>query len=398
MFAIAAAALGAAFLAAAFYLAISAAITGNVDLDGEIVTTGELGRLSPGELADAGAGASSAFVRAPLDATNVIALSRIAEVEGKAEASERLKLAAGEMIRRDTGVQVEALTIFLERGDYDQVMYSLDGLTRSQPDEAENFFALAAEISDDEDGSKAVARVLATDPPWRPQFFAYLISKGQPQVASRIMNDIRGLSAPVQDSELAGVINYYIQAGDFDQAYAAWLSSLSEEELKDVKRIYDGGFRHPVRGLRFDWTVRPADGLAYRQFPRNTASIDQTLQLEFQDFAGGVSHLSQILRLRPGRYRLSGEVRFEGFASPTGLVFRLYCLDGGSPKALDETAPLPQSTQWISFDKSFEVPSEKCVNQILQLESKTRLLNSQVTRGMIAIDAVAIDSLPALAP
>ena len=398
MFAIAAAALGAAFLAAASYLAISAAITGNVDRDGEIVTTGELGRLSPGELADAGAGASSAFVRAPLDATNVIALSRIAEVEGKAEASERLKLAAGEMIRRDTGVQVEALTIFLERGDYDQVMYSLDGLTRSQPDEAENFFALAAEISDDEDGAKAVARMLATDPPWRPQFFAYLISKGQPQVASRIMNDIRGLSAPVQDSELAGVINYYIQAGDFDQAYAAWLSSLSEEELKDVKRIYDGGFRHPVRGLRFDWTVRPADGLAYRQFPRNTASMDQTLQLEFQDFAGGVSNLSQILNLRPGRYRLSGEVRFEGFASPTGLVFRLYCLDGGSPRALDETAPLPQSTQWISFDKSFEVPTEKCVNQILQLESKTRLLNSQVTRGMIAIDAMAIDSLPALAP
>lgn len=277
-------------------------------------------------------------------------------------------------------------------------MYSLDGLTRSQPDEAENFFGLAAEISDDEDGSKAVARMLATDPPWRPQFFAYLISKGQPQVASRIMNDIRGLSAPVQDSEIAGVINYYIQAGDFDQAYAAWLSSLSEEELKDVKRIYDGGFRHPVRGLRFDWTVRPADGLAYRQFPRNTASMDQTLQLEFQNFAGGVSNLSQILNLRPGRYRLSGEVRFEGFASPTGLVFRLYCLDGGSPNALDETAPLPQSTQWISFDKSFEVPSEKCVNQILQLESKTRLLNSQVTRGMIAIDAVAIDSLPALAP
>lgn len=398
MFAIAAAVLGATFVAATSYLAISAAITGNVERDGEIVTTGELGRLSPGELAEADAGASSAFVRAPLDATNVIALSRIAEVEGKAEASERLKLAAGEMIRRDTGVQVEALTIFLERGDYDQVMYSLDGLTRSQPDEAENFFALAAEISDDEDGSKAVARMLATDPPWRPQFFAYLISKGQPQVASRIMNDIRGLSAPVQDSELAGVINYYIQAGDFDQAYAAWLSSLSEEELKDVKRIYDGGFRHPVRGLRFDWTVRPADGLAYRQFPRNTASMDQTLQLEFQDFAGGVSNLSQILNLTPGRYRLSGEVRFEGFASPTGLVFRLYCLDGGSPKALDETAPLPQSTQWISFDKSFEVPSEKCVNQILQLESKTRLLNSQVTRGMIAVDAMAIDSLPALAP
>ena len=53
------------------------------------------------------------------------------------------------------------------------------------------------------------------------------------------------------------------------------------------------------------------------------STMDQTLQLEFQDFAGGVSNLSQILNLRPGRYRLSGEVRFEGFASPTGSMARV---------------------------------------------------------------------------
>jgi hypothetical protein len=212
------------------------------------------------------------------------------------------------------------------------------------------------------------------------------------------MHELRSLNAPVQDGEIAGVVNHYLWLGDTDLAYAAWLSSLSEEELKDVKRIYDGGFRHPVRGLRFDWTVMPAEGLTYRLFPRNTASMDQTLQLDFQDFAGGFSNLSQILRLRPGRYRLAGEARFDGFASPTGLVFRLYCLDGKNPRALGDTAPLPQSTQWIAFDKSFEVPTEKCLDQIIQLESEKRLLSSQLTRGMVAIDALSIDALPPLAP
>ena len=385
------------FLAAASYLTLERAVTSRESPE-EPPDVPALERLSPGEFADEKQAAGDAFARDPLDAESIITLSRIAEAEGNAEAAERLTLSAGEMMPRGVSVQAEALTIFLNRRDFEQVMRRLDGLIRARPDEIANFFNLASEISADPDGSRAVARMIASDPPWRAQFFAYLLSKGQPEAATRIMDDLRGLSAPVQDREIANVINYYLQAGDTDRAYAAWLSSLSEEELKDVKRIYDGGFRHPVRGLSFDWTVRPADGLAFRQFPRNTASMDQTLQLEFQDFAGGVSNLSQILNLRPGRYRLSGEVRFEGFASPTGLVFRLYCLDGGSPKALDETAPLPQSTQWISFDKSFEVPTEKCVNQILQLESKTRLLNSQVTRGMIAIDAVTIDSLPALAP
>jgi len=295
-------------------------------------------------------------------------------------------------------VQAEAMAIFLNRRDFDQVMGRLDGLIRARPQKAANFFDLAAEISADPDGSWAVARMIASTPPWRAQFFAYLLSKGQPEAATRIMDHLRSLNALVQDLEIAGVINHYLRSGDTDRAYAAWLSSLREEELKDVKRVYDGGFRHPVRGLRFDWTVKPADGLAYRLFPRNTASMDQTLQLEFQDFAGGVSNLSQILRLRPGRYRLSGEARFDGFASPTGLIIRLYCLDGKNPRALGNTAPLPQSTQWIAFDKSFEVPTEKCVNQILQLESASRLLNSQVTRGMVAIDALSIDVLPPLAP
>jgi hypothetical protein len=145
-------------------------------------------------------------------------------------------------------------------------MWRLDGLIRARPGEAANFFGLAAEISGDPDGSWAVARMIATTPPWRAQFFAYLLSKGQPEAATRIMDDLRSLNAPVRDHEIAGVVNHYLWLGDTDRAYAAWLSSLSKEELKDVKRIYDGGFRHPVRGLRFDWTVRPAEGLTYSEF------------------------------------------------------------------------------------------------------------------------------------
>ena len=394
--------LGAIFIAAASYAMLQQAIAprggsvgapkGSPDL-----TVAALKRLSPGELADERTSAARAFARDPLDAAAVIDLSRIAEAEGNVDASERLTLSAGDMTPRATNIQGEAMAIFLKRRDFDRVMSRLDGLVRARPEKAAEFYALASEISGDPEGEMALARMIASNPPWRSQFFTYLLSKGQPEVASQILGTLRDTASSVEDTEIGGIINYYLQIGDVDRAYAAWLSSLGDDELRDVKGVYDGGFSHPVRSLHFDWTVRPSQGLTYRLFPRNTASMDQTLQIDFQDYAGNFSNLSQILRLRPGRFTFSGEVRFEDFASPTSLVFRLYCLDGKTLKALDETSPLPQSTQWISFEKTIDVPSKGCQNQLLQLESKSRLENEQITYGLVAIDALAIDKLPDLA-
>lgn len=395
--------LGGIFLAAASYLTLQQAVTSGLrpSASGKAdqpVTLEALQRLTPGELADEERSAGVAFARNPLDASAVIDLSRIAEARGDADASERLRLIAGEMTPRAARIQAEALAILLRRRDFDAVMSRLDGLIRARPAEAARFFAVASEISGDPDGSRAVARMLASDPPWRRQFLTSLMKTERPGTAQQILSDIRAMGGNVEVAETREIIDHYLTSGDVDRGYAAWLSGLGDDELRDVRRIYDGGFAHPLKGLRFDWTLTPADGLTYRLFPRNTASMDQTLQLDFADFAGTFANLSQVLRLRPGRYRLSGEVRFENFASPTGIVFRIACLGDAVSPPLAETNPLPQSTQWIGFDKTFEIPDAACTSQVLQLESKARLENSQVTRGMVAIDNISIDRLPALAP
>ena len=396
------AALGALFVAAAAYMMLASAVTHRIDdpggNDSGAISVPMLQRLSPGELADKEQTLRAAYARDPLDASAVLDLSRIAEATGNTEVSERLRLSAGDMMPRASKVQAEALAILLKRRDFDQVMAHLDGLIRAEPSQSPNFFALAAEISGDDEGSRAVARALASNPPWRPQLMSYLISSGRPETAKRIMGDLQAIGAPPDDGEIRSLIDSYLKAGDVDRAYAVWLSNLSEDEMKDVKRIYNGGFAHPLRNLRFDWTLKQADGFVYRLVPRNTASMDQVLQLDFSDFGGTFANLSQILRLNPGRYRLSGETRFEDFTSPTNLVFRLYCLEGGKVKLLDETPPLPQSTQMIGFEKTFQVPDQDCPDQVLQLESEARLQKIQFTHGLVALDGMLIDSLPPLAP
>lgn len=391
-------ALGAVYLAAASYLTLKHAVAPGRGGAEAQTSVAALQRLSAGERADWAQAARKAFAQDPLNAAAVLDLSRAAEADGRDEEAQRLKLIAGDMTPRATRIQAEAMSILLTRRDFDAALSRLDGLIRARPNEAANFFALAGEIAGDPDGVAAVARMLATNPPWRRQFLGALMARGKAEVAFGVMGAMRAIDAQVDVTETRALIDAYLKAGDVDRAYAIWLASLDEDELKDVRRVYDGGFRHQPKSLRFDWTVTPADGLTVRLFPRNTASMDQTLQIDLLDFAGGFANVSQILRLRPGRYQLSGEVRFENFVSPTGLVFRLSCLDSRETRALDETAPLPQSTQWIEFEKVLQIPEVGCANQILRIESKANVEPTQLTRGMVAVDAVKIDSLPPLAP
>lgn len=389
--------LGAVFLAVTAYLTLRQAVAPGGST-AEPPSVEALRKLSPGELEDAYRAAQQAYAAAPLDAEALIALSRLAEARGDAEAAARLKLLAGELQPRATAVQAEALGILLSRRDFEGAMTRLDGLIRARPQQAARLFDLAAEIARDPEGRNAVARKLVARPPWRPAFLAHTIAKGSPATAQRIIGELRALGKPADTEELALLIARYMRDGAVDKAYATWLSSLSPAELQQVRLIYDGGFSQPVRSLSFDWTVTPVKGLGHRLFPRNTASMDQSLQLDFQGVEGSFANLSQVLRLKPGRYRLSGEVRFDGFQSPSGVVFRLHCMAGGKLTPLDETAPLPQSSQWMSFERGFAVPPKDCPDQLLRLESRAQAESGQFMRGQIALDNLAVDRLPELAP
>ena len=277
-------------------------------------------------------------------------------------------------------------------------MTGLDGLIRARPNQARALFALAAELATDPEGRRAVVAKLSERPPWRRQFLAATVSSGRPRVAQQIMSDLRTMGTPPDATELDLLIGHYLKGGEIDAAYAAWLSSLTAEELERVKLVYDGGFEGEIRNLGFDWTIKPAKGLSPRVFPRNTASMDRTLQLDFVDFGGDFANLSQNLRLRPGRYRLKGEARIEAIQPLTEFHFRINCLDAGKRSLLDETSNLPQSNQWMPFEKTFTVPPTGCTDQVLSLESRKGAGGARISRGQLALDGIAIDSLPELAP
>ena len=375
------------FLAVTSYMTLREAVTPQADAP----ATGDLEmrvedwkRRTPGELSDAYKAAAEAFAREPLDAENLVNLAHIAEAKGDAETSERLKLAAGEIRPRSARIQAEALAVLVERRDFVPLMSRLDGLLRARPGQSEVLFGIAADLASEPEARRILAQLLTENPPWRANFLAYLlVTKNAPQLAQAVIADIRAAGGGTDPTEVTQVIDNYLRSGATDKAYYVWLDTLSPDELKSVKGVYDGGFNHPVRSMRFDWTFKPAKGYAYRIFPRNTASMDKTLQIDFLDFEGNFSHLSQLIRLVPGRYRLSGEVRSENLQPDNNLVFRLYCLSPAGERLVEETNPLPQSGQWIGFEKTVNVPEVECSNQILRLESLATTSGFPLLRGQI---------------
>lgn len=388
---------GCAFLGVTGYQALMMSVTAR-QFPAQPQSADALRKLSESELGDAFAAAQFAFVRDPLDAASVSQLARISEIRGDLESALRLKLIAGDMRPRSLSIQAEALAILLQRRDFDGALYRLDGLIRARPNQSRALFAVVADIATDAEGRKLVAARLAGAAPWRQQFLAATISAGRPEIAGQVLTELRGLGAAVSADELRLLIEHYMNSGEIDAAYAVWLSSLGADELDRVRLVYDGDFDKDVRSLRFDWTVAPVEGFSYRRFPRNTASMDMALQLDFLDVPGGFANLSQILRLRPGRYRIRGEVRFEDYRSPAGAVFRVHCLQNGKLSRLDETGALPQSAQWVGFERIFSVPVSGCQDQLLRLESLADAKTAGTTTGLMAVDNITIDSLPALAP
>jgi hypothetical protein len=393
------AALGGVFLAVTAFLSISEGVRlfGEGRPDSATAPSLEtLQKLSALELREVEAKARAAFGRTPLDADALLTLARTADLQGDKETSARLKLIAGDLQPRVTSTQVEALSILLARRDFASALKRIDGLIRARPNRRTAFLTLVMEVAADPEGRNAVASVLAGDPPWRAELFKKILSDGKPEIALGLVTELRAQGSPAANAELALLVDHYLKAGDTAKAHTIWLSSLNKAELDRVKLIYDGGFEGDIRNLLFDWTVQPESGFTHRTFPRNTSSMDMSLNLEFQGFGGAFHHLSQIILLRPGRYRLTGESRFEAFQSPGGLVFRFYCLSSAGRNLIAETAVLPQSSQWTAFEKPFDIPAEDCTSQILRLESRELDKNLGEIQGKIALDNLAIAYLPGL--
>lgn len=326
----------------------------------------------------------------PLAPRALTILGRIAEREGNAPQAVALMELAGKRALRDAIAQGWLVNYALSRGDFAGALPHLDAILRTQPEALDLAVPLLAAFITDPRAAAPLVRLMGTDPPWRASFLNAVASRIVDRAAlGRFYADLRAGPHPPTQQELQPYLDRLVKDGLFKEAYAAWLETLPPGRRVDP--LYNGAFQYPLSGSEFDWKIVQSLG-ADVEIVDGAAAGARTLRVEFSGARVDFHHVSHLLALPPGTYRLTGEVAAEALRTERGLWWRVFCAEHPE-SSLGQTELVAASMPWRAFTLSFAVPVSACQAQVLQLELPARVALEQAIEGVISYRNLAITSL-----
>lgn len=348
--------------------------------------------MSPPERRTLIAREQAALRNDPLDRTALKNLIVLWRSQDEAEMAERLAVLAGDRSLRDLRAQAEVLDILLARKDYAAALYRLDALMRAQPERKPDLIKIAALFAEADESRPALVAAISGNPPWRQDLITSIMNgPNGPAIAYGIFSELRKNGKHASYAELRALISKLIARRDYDTAYFVWLDFLSPQELRKAANVYDGAFELDARNMLFGWNFEKLKNTDIRLVPRSTSTTDRMLRVEFMNPSERFQNVSQILRLAPGLYNFSGEMKAERLETEVGLVWRIYCM-GEKENVIAATGKLFASSTWAPIELPFEIPAENCAAQRLRLEVASRSALDHRITGQVYFDNFQIKS------
>ena len=282
---------------------------------------------------------------------------------------------------RDLRAQLWLLAHDLRVTNVDSAMQHLDAILRGQARGGviERLSPTLAPIIAREPYRLAYAKLLLTNPPWRP--FTDLI-RGSTDLSAlaNLIAELQALGPGPTEGELRVVLNMLIGGGMFDEAHDTWMRSLPLEHREEADFLYNESFHYQLTNLPFDWVIEPVANATVHFDTQAEAKIINV------DFYGGrvkFEHVSHLLNLAPGSYRFQGRERAQALQNERGLQWRIACADAENEN-LGTTDPLNGDTAWRPFTVDFTVPTGKCFYQELVLELRARAALETEVAGRVS--------------
>lgn len=333
----------------------------------------------------------------PLDRRVLSEISLLLALEGDSKSAEQLTLVAADRSLRDPAALGQALNILLQRGDAEKSLALMDGLIRARPKLADTLFdQMLAIAAASREGEAQVAKLMASNPPWRMGLVTKAASKADNATGIyRLLQALKDTPSPAADNEVRLLLAALVKAKNFAQAYYVWLDMLNAEALTFAGNVYDSGFEAQPRSLFFDWSIVRTRTVEVKTTQRATGSADSVLRVDYVGNRTNVASALQYVRLAPGNYIFSGDQKSEGLKTEGGINWQLSCVEGGGG-VLARSPKLSDTSQWTRFDVKLTVPAN-CTTQLLALVAVSTAKLDQQVSGSALFDNISITAISAAA-
>jgi tetratricopeptide (TPR) repeat protein len=263
-------------------------------------------------------------------------------------------------------VRMQLAAYYTNARRYNEALSEIDVILRRNEELRPALLPELTKLVADPRGRRALAAILAKDPPWKEEFFAAAgTRKLDPAHARDLLQNVRALKPNANltlENQL--VLQSQSAAGDYAGARQTWLAALPEREREGNRRLFDGAFRGVQAPRPFGWQF--GNGEAGRAEP---AKDGQRTYLDVAYFGGRALTLAeQTLALAPGRYTLGAIARSPNGITSGQLYWQVTCQPGGTRIAMLDLSKAASGDR--RFGAAFTVPASGCPGQILALAAE----------------------------
>jgi hypothetical protein len=203
-------------------------------------------------------------------------------------------------------------------------------------------------------------------------------------------------ATPPNVEELRVYLNRLVALEDFAGARDEAVALLPAGSVAEDGGVSNGEFDTPLDNLPFGWEIENVRGATTAVV--TDGNENKVLRVQFHNTHVPFRHVSELLMLSPGVYRLSGRVRTIALNNERGLEWAVRCA-GGEQTILGATPRVNGSINWSPFEAVFVVPSEQaCSAQLLRLELPARVPSEQEISGEAWYDGLSVVSAPDALP
>lgn len=334
--------------------------------------------------------ASAVLAQEPGNARALLILGDLKRAGGEEQNAGALMRESAQRTLRDPVPHAWLINEAIQQKDWSLVMRHADVMMSMHERSIRPLTPLIAHLAETQEASSVVQEAVMNGPTWRTPFLAEMLNAiTDARTPLDLLLALKETPKPPTSEELQTYLSFLVQRGFFDLAYYTWLQFLPPQQLAMVGPLFNGSFETQPSGLPFDWQL-PVVGTASVSIARRPGNPSaRALVVNFGHGRVELGATSQLLRLRTGRYRLSGEVMGEVIGRRS-VRWRVTCLGKQARQIGESEMFVGEIKDWTAFALAIDVPEADCAAQTLNLFLDARIPSERLVSGMIWFDEMSI--------